>query len=71
VPQLFINKFLPERTSLPGVLTHRFAHRDKPQSKTAKPVKTTDNHMVRDNGKNITNRNQGYLASSESILPPW
>ena len=65
VPQLSIPKFLQERTGLPGVLTDRFAG-DKPQSEIARPANTSDNQMPRGKGKNISNRNQGYLASSES-----
>jgi hypothetical protein len=38
--------------------------RDKPQSETAR-----DNQMARGKGKNISNRNQGYLASSETSSP--
>jgi hypothetical protein len=39
--------------------------RDKPQSDTVRPANTTDNQMVRGKYKNISNRNQGYLASSD------
>ena len=38
---------------------------DKPQSETARLADTRDNQMVRGKGKNISKRNQGYLASSE------
>jgi hypothetical protein len=63
VPQLSIPKFLPERTGLPGVLTHRIARRTSHKSEIARPANTRDNHMAREKGKNISNRNQGYLAS--------
>jgi hypothetical protein len=68
VPQLSIAKFLPERTGLPGVLIQTY-RRDKPQSETARPANTTDNQMERVKGKNISNRNQGYVASSEPSSP--
>jgi hypothetical protein len=35
------------------------------QSETATPVNTRDIQMARGKGKNIGNRNQGYMASSE------
>jgi hypothetical protein len=35
-------------------------------TETARLANTRDNQMVRGKGKNISNRNQGYLASSES-----
>jgi hypothetical protein len=43
--------------------------RDKPQSETARPANTRDNQMARGKGKNMSNRNQGYLASSEPSSP--
>jgi hypothetical protein len=43
--------------------------RDKPQSETAWPANTRDDHLVRGKGKNISNRNQGYLASSKHSSP--
>jgi uncharacterized protein YukE len=42
---------------------------DKPQSETARPAKTRDNQMARGKGKKISNKNQGYLASSEPCSP--
>jgi hypothetical protein len=39
--------------------------RDMPQPETKRPVNTTDNQMTRGKCKNISNRNQGYLPSSE------
>jgi hypothetical protein len=64
--ELSIAKFLPKRTGLSGVQSHR---RDKPQSQTARPPNISDNQMARDKGKNISNRNQGYLESSETSSP--
>jgi hypothetical protein len=64
VPQLSIPKFLPERTGLQGVLTHRLA-RGTSNSKRATPANTRDIQMTRGKGKNISNRNQGYLFLSE------
>jgi hypothetical protein len=44
----------------------RACRRDKPQSETARPANTRDNQVARGKGKNLSNRNQGYLASSET-----
>jgi hypothetical protein len=38
-------------------------------SQTAAPANARDNQMARGKGKNISNRNQGYLASSEPSSP--
>jgi hypothetical protein len=43
--------------------------RDKPQSESERPANTRDNQIVRGKGKSISNRNQGYLASSETSSP--
>ena len=44
--------------------------RDKPQSaKTARLANTRNNQMERSKGKNMSNRRQGYLASSETTSP--
>ena len=68
MPQIFIPKSLLKRIGLPGVLTQA-CRRDKPQSETERPANTRDNQMERGKGKNISNRNQGYLASSEPSSP--
>jgi hypothetical protein len=39
--------------------------RDKPQSERARAATIRDNQMARGKGKNISNRKQGYMASSE------
>jgi hypothetical protein len=65
VPQLSIPKFLPERGS-PRSTDIQAYRRDKPPSETASPGNTRNNQMVRGKGMNISHRNQGYLASSES-----
>ena len=39
------------------------------QSETRKAGSTRDNQMVRDRHNNISNRNQGYLASPEPSSP--
>ena len=62
--QLSIPKSCPERAGLPGVLTHRLTGGTS-QSETARPVNITDNKMVRDKCKSISNRNTDYLASLE------
>jgi hypothetical protein len=38
-------------------------------TETARPANTRDNQIKRDKGKNISNRKQGYLASSEASSP--
>jgi hypothetical protein len=43
--------------------------RDRLQSETARVSSTRDNQMVRGKCKNISNRNQGYLASSKPSSP--
>jgi hypothetical protein len=42
---------------------------EKPQSETARPANIRDNLMLRGKDKNISKRNQGYLASSETSFP--
>jgi ElaB/YqjD/DUF883 family membrane-anchored ribosome-binding protein len=42
---------------------------DKQNSEAARPANTIDNQMVKDKQKNISNRNQDYLASSEPGYP--
>jgi hypothetical protein len=41
----------------------------KPQLETVRPANTRNKQMVRGKGKNISNKKQGYLASSESSSP--
>jgi hypothetical protein len=71
VPQPSAPKSLLERVGLPrradiSKVTGSQAHmRDKLQSETARPTHTSDNQMVRGKHKNLRDRNQGYLASSE------
>jgi hypothetical protein len=43
---------------------------DKTQSETARPDNTRNNQKVGGKGKIVSNRQQGYLASSEPVLPP-
>jgi hypothetical protein len=43
--------------------------RGKAQSEIARPANTRDNQMARGKDENISNRNQGYLASSEPSFP--
>jgi hypothetical protein len=46
------------------------AHRtDKLKPETARPAETRDNQMVKGKHKNLTNRNQGYMASSKPSSP--
>jgi hypothetical protein len=42
---------------------------DNPQSETRRPFNTRDTQMVRGRGKNISNKNEGYSASSETCSP--
>jgi hypothetical protein len=53
----------------PRSINIQASRRDKPQSETARPANTRDNQLVRGKSKNISNRNQGYLASSEPSSP--
>jgi hypothetical protein len=66
VTQLSIPKFLPETTDLTGVLTHRLAggtsHSQRQQDQLTAEI-------VRGKGKDIRNRNKGYMASSEPSSP--
>jgi hypothetical protein len=50
----------------PDTQTYR---KEKPQSETAKPANTRDNQMARGKGKNISNRNQDCIVSSERSSP--
>jgi len=43
--------------------------RAKPHSESARQVNTRDNLMARGKQRNLSNRNQDYLASSEPISP--
>jgi hypothetical protein len=49
-----------------GLQDHR---RDKLKQETERPINTRDNQMVKVKYKNLTNRNQGYMASSEPSCP--
>jgi hypothetical protein len=51
-----VHKFQQDRAGLPGVLTQDYIPRTS---------NNRDNQMVKSKCKNLTNRNQGYLASSE------
>jgi hypothetical protein len=55
----------PEKKWFPRSTEAQICRRDKPQSETARPDNSRDNQMVRDKGKNISNRNQGYLQLLE------
>jgi hypothetical protein len=59
----------PGENCSPRTADTQACRRDKLQSETARPANTRDNQMVRGKGKNISNRNQGYLASSELSSP--
>jgi hypothetical protein len=50
------------------VLTQAYK-RDKIKPETARPTNTTDNQMVKGKCRNLTNRNQGYVASSQPTSP--
>jgi hypothetical protein len=49
-----------------GLQVHR---RNKLKPETARPTNTRDNQMVKGKYKNLINRNQGYMASSEPSSP--
>jgi predicted RNase H-like nuclease (RuvC/YqgF family) len=48
---------------------HRITGKDRPQSETGRPDNTRDNQMARGKHKNISNRNQFDLATSELSSP--
>ena len=54
------------RSADTGLQTHR---RNKLQPETARTSNTRDYQMVKGKCKNLTNRNQDYLASSEPSTP--
>jgi hypothetical protein len=62
--KLFFQK--SSTTKVTSSLAHR---RDKAQSEAARPASTRDNQMARGKHKNLKNRNQGYMASSEPSSP--
>lgn len=66
--QLSIPKFLLERAGFPGVLTHRLTVGTS-NSQRQQPANTRNNQMARDKGKNISNRYQSYMATSEPNSP--
>jgi hypothetical protein len=72
-PQLYLPKFPLEKASL-SADTQAY-RKDKSQPETTRPANTTDNQMARGKCKSISNRNQGYVASSEPSSPttasPW
>jgi hypothetical protein len=49
-----------------GLQAHR---RDTLKPETARPTNTGDNQMVRGKSKNLINRNQDYIESSEASSP--
>ena len=58
-------QILPRENWSPGSTDTQACRRDKPQSEKARPANTGDNLKARGKGKNISNRNQAFLASSE------
>jgi hypothetical protein len=62
-------QILPKESWPPRSTDTQAYRRGKSQSETARPANTTDNQMVRGKCKNISNRNQSYLASSEPSYP--
>jgi hypothetical protein len=77
------NDLCPELTLCPGLHTQippgekcsprsanrQTCRRDKSQSETARPANTRDNQKVKGKSKNISNRNQGHVTSSEHSSP--
>jgi hypothetical protein len=60
---------LPRSADTPTIIGSHAHRRSKLQSETKRPTNTMDNQMVRAKHKNINNRNQGYLVSSEHNSP--
>ena len=65
MPHHSITQISPRENWSPRSTDTQACRRNKPQSETARPTNTRDNDMARSKGRNISNRNQGYLASSE------
>ena len=65
MPQLSI----PRESCSPRSADTQAYRRDKSQSETARPANTRDIQIVKGKYKNISNRNQGYLTSSEPSSP--
>jgi hypothetical protein len=63
--QLFHTQILPRETWSPKGTETQACRKDKTQSDTVRPANTRDNQMANVKGKNIRNKNKGYLASSE------
>jgi hypothetical protein len=59
----------PRESWSPRSVGTQVYRRDKLQSETVRPTNSTDNQISRDKYENISNRNQGYLASSEPSSP--
>jgi hypothetical protein len=68
VPQLSIPKFCQNRADLPGVLTHGLTGQTS-YSQRQQDQLTPQITGWRGKYKNISNRNQGYLASSKLSSP--
>jgi hypothetical protein len=71
VPQLSVHWYCQEKAGLPGVLTQAYIthRRDKLKEETARPTNNGDNQMVKGKCKNLTNRNQSYMAPSGPSPP--
>jgi hypothetical protein len=59
----------PKSAYRPKTIGSQDHRKNKLQLETAKPVNTRANQNERGKCKNLTNRNQGYLASSEPCSP--
>jgi hypothetical protein len=57
------------RAGLPGAISLQDHRRDKLKPETARPTNNRDNQLTKGKCKNLTNRNQGYMASSEPSSP--
>jgi hypothetical protein len=60
------SRLLTEALHNPGLQTHK---RNKLQPETARTSNTRDDQMAKGKRKNLTNRNQDYLASSKPSTP--
>lgn len=65
VTQFSVPKYPWKRSGLPVVLTYRLTGGSN-HCQTARPADTRGKQMARGKGKNLSNRNQGHLASSEA-----
>jgi len=68
VPQLYVPRSHWKIVGLRSADTQGY-RRDKPQSETGRLAKTRDSKMAKGKHRKLSNRNQDYLALSETSSP--